>query len=142
MRSDTGTYVVVYACDVNARLQVGRWSEIELQPGYYLYVGSAFGPGGVRARVQRHCRKEKKLHWHIDYLSAQLSPLEAWLCYQDERLEHRWAQALSEMKAMSPVEGFGCTDCDCRSHLFTTQERPDIEEFSKLARGEIVRCEF
>ncbi|MGE5646166.1 MAG: DUF123 domain-containing protein [Acidobacteriota bacterium] len=24
-----------------------------LQPGFYVYVGSAFGPGGLRARIGR-----------------------------------------------------------------------------------------
>jgi len=42
--------------------------KLDLLPGYYIYIGSAFGPGGVRARMLRHLRADKPKHWHIDYL--------------------------------------------------------------------------
>ncbi|HYA22015.1 MAG TPA: DUF123 domain-containing protein [Thermoproteota archaeon] len=42
-------------------------------PGLYLYVGSARGPGGLRARVARHLRRDKVRKWHIDYLTASSS---------------------------------------------------------------------
>ena len=39
-----------------------------LEPGYYVYIGSGWGPGGLASRICRHlgCRPRRRLHWHID----------------------------------------------------------------------------
>jgi Uri superfamily endonuclease len=37
--------------------------------GTYLYCGSAKGSGGITARVTRHCKQDKKPHWHVDELT-------------------------------------------------------------------------
>ena len=55
-----GTYALVLRSDVSAATEIGRWGRLTIRPGYYVYVGSALGPGGVRARVSRHCRETKK----------------------------------------------------------------------------------
>jgi Uri superfamily endonuclease len=68
LREGAGTYALILRSHSKATTQVGRWGRINLETGYYIYIGSAFGPGGVRARVSRHFRKEKRKHWHIDYL--------------------------------------------------------------------------
>jgi Uri superfamily endonuclease len=62
MKSDPGTYALILQYDSKASTQIGRWRQIDLEPGYYIYIGSAFGPGGVRARVSRHCRGDKPKH--------------------------------------------------------------------------------
>ncbi|MFQ5579314.1 MAG: DUF123 domain-containing protein [Nitrospiria bacterium] len=54
MKSEPGTYALILQSRSEARGQVGRLGQINLKPGYYIYVGSAFGPGGVQARVSRH----------------------------------------------------------------------------------------
>jgi Uri superfamily endonuclease len=104
--------------EVRRSLQIGRWGLLELRPGYYLYIGSACGPGGVRARVSRHCRVSKPRHWHIDYLRDALDVVCVWLHYSDVRYEHHWAGILAGMRGATPVKGFGCSDCHCESHLF------------------------
>lgn len=78
MKPEPGTYALILLSDSNARVQIGRWGEIELVPGYYLYVGSAFGPGGVRARVSRHCRADKPKHWHISFMHTTGNRVVAW----------------------------------------------------------------
>jgi Uri superfamily endonuclease len=107
-------------------IQAGRLGEIELVPGYYIYVGSAFGSGGVRARISRHWRVDKPKHWHIDYLREFVTPLSAWVSYEPERLEHRWAQLFHEMSGVNSIQGFGCSDCKCYSHLFHTVVVPGV----------------
>jgi Uri superfamily endonuclease len=90
-----------------------------MQPGAYIYVGSAFGPGGLRARVSRHLRRNKKIHWHIDYLRQELPVLAVWYAEGDTTLEHTWAKAIGACNLASmPVPGFGASDCRCASHLF------------------------
>ena len=78
MERSPGTYIIVIQNDVHAKIQVGQWGLLNLVSGYYLYVGSALGPGGVAARVARHCRRPKPLRWHIDYITAVAAPIAAW----------------------------------------------------------------
>ncbi len=131
MKPKPGTYALILRSHSKAKAQVGRWGRLIIKPGYYIYVGSAFGPGGVQARVSRHCRKPKSKHWHIDYLREHLSPVGAWYSYETRELEHRWAQVFSDMADTSSIKGFGCSDCKCYSHLFTISTKPDLAQFSK-----------
>ena len=124
MRSSPGTYAVVWHCVSSATVTVGRWGRLDLVPGYYTYVGSAFGPGGVRARVNRHFRRLKPTRWHIDYLRDYLRPVGVWYTHDPRRLEHCWAGAFSVMSALTSIPGFGCSDCNCNSHLFFAAVEP------------------
>jgi Uri superfamily endonuclease len=137
MNPAPGTYALILQNYSNDRVQIGHWLRIDLEPGYYIYVGSAFGPGGVQARVLRHLRKTKTRHWHIDYLSEFVSPFGVWYSHESEHLEHRWAQALCNIKGISPVHGFGCSDCKCYSHLFQTLTVPDFTQFSNIVGGKV-----
>lgn len=47
-----------------------RFPSAVLTPGTFLYAGSAYGPGGIAARVRRHTRRNKVRHWHIDRCAA------------------------------------------------------------------------
>jgi Uri superfamily endonuclease len=58
------------------RLSVGRLGEFDLVPGFYAYVGSAFGLGGLRARIGHHPESTAEPHWHIDYLLKVETPIE------------------------------------------------------------------
>ncbi len=48
-------------------METGALGLLDVSPGWYVYIGSAFDPGGVRARCLRHWRGGRP-HWHIDYL--------------------------------------------------------------------------
>lgn len=91
--------------------------------GWYAYVGSAFGSGGLMARLHRHLLLKKKPHWHIDYLRTVASPREIWYSSDAQPLEHHWAAVLLN-GAGEPINGFGCTDCRCPSHLFYFSRYP------------------
>lgn len=132
LKSAPGTYALILHSHSRERVQVGRWRGIELQPGYSIYVGSAFGPGGVQARVSRHLRVEKPQRWHIDYVTSLVTPLAAWVSYASEKLEHRWAQFFFEKNKLTSVPGFGCSDCKCHSHLFHVDLFPDISWLEKM----------
>ena len=137
IRSDKGTYAVIFQCLSKGTQRVGQWGMISLREGYYVYVGSAFGPGGVKARVSRHYRNPIRLHWHIDYLRRFLHPVTVWYTYDPKRLEHQWAKVFLNMNYMSSFPGFGCSDCDCYSHLFFTLEKPEPAVFFKAIVGDI-----
>ncbi|MBN1287077.1 MAG: GIY-YIG nuclease family protein [Anaerolineae bacterium] len=116
-----GTYVLVLALDEAKTLRVGALGVFDFAPGIYAYVGSAFGPGGLDARLKRHRRSDadKRLHWHIDYLRQHTRLLETRQTPGATRLECVWARALAEAPgATIPAPGFGASDCTCAAHLF------------------------
>jgi Uri superfamily endonuclease len=137
MKSAPGTYALVLRSHSKAIVQIGLWGRIALKPGYYIYIGSAFGPGGVKARVLRHYRRIKSHHWHIDYLREFVSPTIVWYSHEARRLDHKWAQALSEKSCISPIKGFGCSDCKCYSHLFYTSNALSLATFSDLVGDKV-----
>ena len=107
------------------QLQIGRLGGMQLSKGLYVYVGSAFGPGGVAARVSRHLQRHKTRHWHIDHLIWATTVREVWYSQRQRDLEHCWAQAaLDHPAARNLLRGFGASDCQCLSHLvrFPTRE--------------------
>jgi Uri superfamily endonuclease len=111
--------------DRAAVVSVGRLGKKELPAGKYAYLGSAMGPGGLRARLGRHLRGEGKPHWHIDAL-RRVALVQA-VCYLtvpwvtvEQRLECLWGQALAGLPgAAVPIPGFGASDCrlGCPAHL-------------------------
>lgn len=135
MQSKSGTYALILQSHSNATVQIGRWGVLDVKPGYYIYVGSAFGPGGVRARVSRHFRMEKAKHWHIDYLREFVTPVSAWFSHDTRRLEHEWAQVFHGMRGVSAIQGFGCSDCACDAHLFRSVRAPGFKRLSDHVGG-------
>jgi Uri superfamily endonuclease len=55
----------------NVLVTIAGRSPTELTAGRFLYCGSANGPGGLSARLARHMRHGKSVHWHIDQLTER-----------------------------------------------------------------------
>lgn len=91
--------------------------EHAFQPGWFIYAGSAWGPGGLRARLQRHFRAEKKLHWHIDSLTTDADEIIAFAV--EGAHECDLAATLLRTETFRPaLAGFGSSDCTkCSTHL-------------------------
>ena len=130
MNSKSGTYALVMQSETSTSARIGRWGYLNVRPGYYIYVGSAFGPGGVLARVSRHCRESKSKHWHIDYLREFTILASVWYSHSPIRLEHCWAEAVAKLNETEPVKGFGCSDCKCESHLFFSVSELKLARFA------------
>ena len=130
--SAPGTYALVLFCSRARSLKVGRLGIFTFQPGWYVYVGSAFGPGGLRARCGRHCSRPERRRWHIDYLNTAASVKAIWFSSDSVRREHQWAELVGGFpEAGTPIAKFGATDCSCPSHLFYFRTRPSFGRFRK-----------
>ena len=126
-----GTYALILKSGSRDVIQVGRLGPLQLKPGFYTYVGSAFGPGGLKARISHHRRVSKHHRWHVDYLRAVTRLHGVWYTYDSILREHQWAEAMLHMKDTSiPVEGFGSSDCSCPSHLTFNHSLPSGTSFS------------
>jgi Uri superfamily endonuclease len=134
---DLGTYALVLRLIQNSTIEVGAMGLFTFQAGFYVYVGSAFGPGGLRARLTHHLSPALHPHWHIDYLRKQADIMDIWFSCEPTRWEHVWAHVFSGMTdALIPFPRFGASDCNCTSHLFLFQSMPDIVLFSEKLRHE------
>ena len=132
-----GTYMLLLECDKRVELSIGKLGKMTTEPGYYLYVGSAFGPGGIRARITHHARIASRPHWHMDYLRAAAELLDAW-CVYGTRCEHAWAYSLLRSEAAAvPLKGFGSSDCDCATHLFYFKHKPVKAELEKRLNNKL-----
>ncbi|PEN14185.1 hypothetical protein CRI94_03855 [Longibacter salinarum] len=146
----TGTYVLLLHVDDRTSVEVGALGDVELAPGRYVYVGSAFGSGGLRARLRRHLQvKKESPHWHVDYV-RQVSRLEgAWVSTANQHLECTWAGAVRERLPVDiPHSGVGASDCDCPAHFYRVSTNCSTEDIgSVLKRGarlykvDELRCE-
>jgi Uri superfamily endonuclease len=123
-----GAYALEFSLALAHAVRIGRQAAIDFPAGEYIYLGSARGPGGLRARLGRHLGDPvaKATHWHIDYL-LQFAQRRAF-CYQvippgaaqEWPLECAWSQFLSGLPgAAIPRRGFGAGDCrcGCAAHL-------------------------
>lgn len=103
--------------------EVGRMGVCRFSPGLYTYTGSAVGVStNLRTRVSRHLAREKKTHWHIDYiLSGEVSRVRAVIFVESSlRAECEVALDIERLSGASIViRGFGASDChsECSSHL-------------------------
>jgi Uri superfamily endonuclease len=102
MGAQQGTYALLLRARVEQAIEVGALGTLSVRPGTYVYVGSAFGPGGLSARVRRHADGTGTLHWHVDYLRAVttlvVSQAEGVGC----RIEHYDRKEVSNGSSVTP----------------------------------------
>lgn len=127
--TEPGTYALILHCHTAGEQTVGALGNVRTEVGFYIYVGSALGPGGIRGRVARHLREAKKAHWHIDYLRRTMPVAAVWYAETASVQEHHWALAIDAWsQTEKPVPGFGASDCRCASHLFFCRVPPSLTD--------------
>jgi Uri superfamily endonuclease len=130
--SQPGTYALVMLADKASTISAGALGRLRVRPGWYVYVGSAYGPGGPRSRLLRHLRSTI-CHWHVDYLKPQAPVVEIWTTTNPVPQEHLWARLLHNMPgAEIPWPGFGSSGCRCRAHLVYLPAPPGLTEFRMI----------
>lgn len=140
----SGTYALILSLPGTRSIRIGKLGEFAFPVGYYVYVGSALGPGGLAGRLNRHVRLahdgqgKKRLHWHIDYLRQYSELTGIWYASHDTTLEHIWASLVGQLPgATAPVPRFGASDCRCPSHLFHFPGPPGWVNFKQLVQADL-----
>ena len=138
LQPEAGTYIIILKVDTVKKIEIGKIGEFTFRKGYYIYIGSAHGPGGIKARIKRHLKKNKAKHWHIDYLRNIASVVAVLVSYSKKKKECEWASRLSSSPSLStPVNGFGSSDCSCPSHLFYSENLSDIGLFKNIIKDNV-----
>ena len=111
-----GTYILLIELENTQKIKPGKLPETDYKKGTYMYVGRA--RKGLRARINRHLRRKKKIFWHIDVLLQKAKIKGVWIrenffdecTVASEILNYRASGATT-------LEGVGSSDCRCPSHL-------------------------
>lgn len=116
-------------------IDIGAVGRHSFQKGNYVYVGSAMK--GLAGRISRHLRREKKFHWHIDYILSEARITGIYIfpnaAKQDEC---RLAKKIEEIADQMPVEKFGSSDCRCKTHLFFFKKDPrNMNRFREICES-------
>jgi Uri superfamily endonuclease len=114
---DPGAYGLLIRLPRRFLGRIGALGQVTVPAGTYLYCGSAYGPGGLPARLRRHLRADKRLHWHVDHLTV-VGLVERVFVLPDGRECDLVDCALQLPATHAPVAGFGSSDCRrCTAHL-------------------------
>lgn len=117
--SPGGCYQIILNLAQPVSLTVARLGALRFPPGFYIYTGSQ--KRSLLKRVRRHLGREKKIHWHIDYLTVHPDFRATHvLLYPGSEAECELHQSLKKKSgARELFPGFGNSDCrnKCTSHL-------------------------
>ncbi|RLI82872.1 DUF123 domain-containing protein [Archaeoglobales archaeon] len=123
-----GAYILLLRNDEDGWIWIGK-RKLYFKQGYYIYCGSAMN--NLKKRISRHFSYEKRLRWHIDYISIKMQPLLAFAIISEEKIEC-WLSKLIG-KLFEAFDEFGASDCSCRTHLFYSPSNP-IHKLETLLR--------
>lgn len=123
-----GSYLVLIEIKCNDTIKIGKLGHLDFQKGFYVYVGSAIN--GLEPRINRHLRKKKKIHWHIDFLLNNSKIINVF--YKENSFKEECKISKEFNKKLQSVENFGCSDCKCKSHLFYGTYKEIVNIIHKL----------
>ncbi|MFH1646693.1 MAG: DUF123 domain-containing protein [Chloroflexota bacterium] len=124
-----GSYVLLIRLDESRTMAAGALPGTRFRRGYYAYVGSAMR--GIKSRIGRHLKPDRKRHWHIDYLLEVAEVIGAGIVASAARSECAVAGEMALRFDFIP--GFGSSDCRCRSHLFYAPDAARLRDGIKTA---------
>lgn len=135
-----GCYCLIINIDEEKTIRIGKkLGKVTFNKGCYVYVGSAMN--SLKARINRHLSNEKRLHWHIDYLLENAEITDVMFNESSRKIECDLSQYLAAKT--TGVEDFGCSDCNCESHLYHFKNRKEAIECVKSAYDSIaMECKF
>ena len=129
-------YVLIIQLTNDVDISIGALGTRHFAKGMYAYVGSA--QVNLEKRISRHFRKEKRKFWHIDYLLENQAAkiLKVFFKKADRTEECKIAREISRRN--EAVSGFGCSDCNCKSHLFHIEKTDFLQkEMTELKTTEL-----
>lgn len=114
---DKGSYCLIIHVKKDCRIRIGARGMVDFDEGYYVYVGSALN--SLKSRIIRHISKDKKKHWHMDYLSLNKNTeiIQVIYTHCDKKIECDISHKING-NTNKYIEDFGCSDCKCMSHLY------------------------
>jgi Uri superfamily endonuclease len=134
--SDRGIYILEFHSSRSFSIELKKFRNIRFKKGFYYYIGSA--QKNLNSRIERHLKKDKKLHWHIDYITSlpfiKIFEIKILPDFSKE-FECRVVNYINvNYEASFPAKKFGNSDClNCHSHLiFSRNQFKFTREFDSI----------
>lgn len=129
-----GCYCLIIKLAKTSEIKIGKkLGKIEFKKGYYVYVGSAMN--SLIARIERHLSNDKKMHWHVDYLLKKAEITDVVYNVSKRKIECDLSHYISTKT--NGIEDFGCSDCECESHLYYFKNKKEAIECVESAYDSI-----
>lgn len=117
--TNSGVYILEIYLKDELFLNTKKFNVL-LYSGYYYYFGSA--QKNLISRINRHIKKEKIIHWHVDLLTTNTQSEVTNVYYLldvGKELECDMRKKVEEgFHLLHPIKSFGNSDCkNCYSHL-------------------------
>ncbi len=130
--SNKGIYILELFAKEVFTISAKKFIDNNFPKGYYYYIGSA--QKNLKSRIERHLRKEKVIHWHIDHLTTHKSieSIIPFIIYDGEKhLEAEIANNFVEyFGTQIIVKGFGNSDTkETKTHLFYKNQPIPFSKF-------------
>lgn len=127
LNAERGAYLLLIELSCPVRLRSRTIEHRVLVPGDYVYAGSAWGSGGIKARVERHLKRRKCRHWHVDEVTEvaeSIHPIAVPGGHECDLVQ----LLLTTGQFSVPVKGFGSSDCSrCDSHFLAAGQAAQLE---------------
>ena len=125
-KANFGIYLLQIIAPVQFRIGIKRFADVEFPKGCYYYAGSA--QKNLRQRLERHLRKDKKIHWHIDHLTTHPELTISAVYIFNEKGKEFESTLVDELVrsnfANYSVDGFGNSDTkESRTHLLYSKKK-------------------
>ncbi|MGB9727997.1 MAG: GIY-YIG nuclease family protein [Nitrososphaeria archaeon] len=127
-----GSYVLILENGKVCDIRVGGLGVLKFDRGFYAYIGSMFGSGGLEARIRRYFVRGRK-HWHIDYILDHMKIVEVFVLPEKD---YESFLANVAVKRFNYVKGFGCSDKkNDVSHLIYFRGEGELRKFIELIKS-------
>ncbi len=131
----SGTYLLEIFASEEFTVKAKKFVGIKFPSGYYYYSGSA--QKGYNARLKRHLRRTKTIHWHIDHITTISTNKITTIFLFEEAPRERECEVVQtlirEFNLDDTFSGFGNGDCKtCGTHLLYSKEKIDYNHFISL----------
>lgn len=134
-KENSGVYLLELHIKKPIQIKAKRFLQQQFPTGYYYYSGSA--QKNLSHRLNRHLRKEKIIHWHIDHLTSN-TECEVKTVFvagdANKNLECELVDVLQRKFGLKiTAKHFGNGDCSiCDSHLLYSKKKIDHSHFISL----------
>lgn len=133
--NNSGIYLLELFVEKGFDFNHNKLKQYNLPKGFYYYVGSA--QKNLSQRIERHLKKYKKQHWHIDYLTCNNNVIIKNVYLVNNYSKNYECILVSELQTKFDlkiiIEGFGNSDCNsCESHLLYSKKQLDYNHLCSL----------
>ncbi|MBR9705166.1 DUF123 domain-containing protein [Candidatus Pacearchaeota archaeon] len=127
-----GIYILIIKIKKPINIKVGKLGIINFKKSLYVYIGSS--QNNLEKRIKRHQNKSKnkKIHWHIDYLLKNKNSEIIKILVSKKSKEYECITAKTLNKNNQLINNFGSSDCKCKSHLIKIKEIPILKDFKSF----------